>query len=148
MLSEKFAHIVAFESKQLAFYVDSCGVACKGVVGSYYSVAGDYYGDGVAGYCVAYGLGGHGGNVVFGGYQLGKGTVGSCCAIGDIAEVAPDLAAEGGALGGEGEVCDGGFFAGEVEVEPVCGGGEEWGVGWGDSVVLGESRVVFLVLYV
>lgn len=86
-------------------------------------MAGDDYGDGVVTHCAAYGLGGHGGNVVFGGYELGEGAVGGRLSVGNLAEVAPDLLAEGCACGGEGEVCDGGSLVGEVKVKPVGGGG-------------------------
>lgn len=58
----------------------------------------------------------------------------------------PDLLAEWSSLWGEGK-CDGGDFAGEVEVEPICSGGED-GVGrWGDFLPLACIGIVFLVLY-
>ena len=69
--SEKYACVDAFEGEEPELYVGACGVACQGAIGSYYPVAGDDYGDGVVAYCAAYGLGGHGAKMVFGGYQLG-----------------------------------------------------------------------------
>ena len=66
MLSGKFGYVYTFKSEELAFYVGACGVASEGVVGSYYTVTGNDYGDGVVTYCTAYGLGRHGVEMVFG----------------------------------------------------------------------------------
>lgn len=118
-LSKKSAHVIAFEGKEPAFDVGACGVACEGAVGSYHTVAGNDYGDGVVTYCAAYCLGGHGGNSVFGGYCFGKSAVSGGLTVGDLTEVTPDLLTEGSAGRGEGEIGDGGIFTGEVKVEPV-----------------------------
>lgn len=48
-------------------------------------MAWDDYGYGVVGYCIAYGLGGHLRDVVFGGYCFGEGAVGGGLSVGDIA---------------------------------------------------------------
>lgn len=81
----KFAHVCALEGQEPELYVGVCGVACKGVIGSHYTVAGDNYGDGVVSYCTAYGLGGHSGDIVFGCDRFGYCAVGGCLSIGDIA---------------------------------------------------------------
>lgn len=87
----------------MAFFFGSCGVACQGVVGSYYTVTGNNYRDGIVTYCAADGLRGHGGNIIFGSDELGEGAVGGGLPIGDLTEMVPDLLAEGGALGSKGE---------------------------------------------
>ena len=107
----------------MAFYVGTCGVAREGGVSSHYPMAGDDYGDWVMGYCVADGLGRHGGEVVFGGDCFGEGAVGCRLAVWNVAEMMPDLLAEGGSLWGKGEVFVWGLLVGEVEVQPVCSGG-------------------------
>lgn len=114
-----------FVVEEPAFSFDAAAVASEGAVGSDDAVAGDDDGDGVR--SVGEADGADGGGAADGGGEL---AVGGCGAAGNIAQGLPDLALEGSAGCGNGEMVDGVEFAGEVtryrrgEAVGIASGGE------------------------